>query len=150
MSNTNHPERAAAAEVWGLITDLALDHDRRREVTDALNISFSRARALRRVARQAMTMGQLAAALDIDRPNATTLVDDLERQDLVRRTPHPTDRRATLVEATPKGKRLARRADRILATPPDSLTALSDDDLFALRRILRKVATPSAHDDLGT
>ena len=61
-------------------------------------------RALRRLARQPMSMGELAAALGIDPPNATVLVADLEAQGLVRRAPHPTDGRAKLVEATRKGK----------------------------------------------
>ena len=89
-----------------------------------------------------MSMGELAAALEIDRPNATVLVDDLEAQGLVRRRPHPTDRRAKLVEATRKGKALARRADEILSTPPAELTALSSDELEALHRVLAGVRAP--------
>jgi DNA-binding MarR family transcriptional regulator len=86
-----------------------------------------------------MSMGELAAVLDIDPPNATVLVDDLEAQGLVRRTPHPTDRRAKVVEATRRGKALARRADDILATPPAALGELDGDDLEALQRILAQV-----------
>ena len=57
----------------------------------------------------------------------------------MRRGPHPTDRRAKLVEATGEGKELARRADAILATPPPALGELSPEDLDALRRILERV-----------
>ena len=89
------------------MSDLVLDNQRRREVSDAVGISFGRARAVRRLARGPMSMGELAAALGIDPPNATVLVDDLEAQGLVRRRPHPTDGRAKLVEATRKGKKLA-------------------------------------------
>ncbi len=130
----------AAREVWLLISDLVLDNQRRREVSDALGISFGRARAVRRLARQPMSMSELAAALGIDPPNATVVVDDLEALKLVRRRPHPTDRRAKLVEATRKGKDMARRADAILATPPPALSALGADDLEALRRILERVS----------
>jgi DNA-binding MarR family transcriptional regulator len=70
------------------------------------------------------------------------LVDDLEEQGLVRRRAHPTDRRAKVVEATRRGKTLARRADDILATPPAALDALSSDDLQTLRRILESVRAP--------
>jgi DNA-binding MarR family transcriptional regulator len=87
-----------------------------------------------------MSMGELAAVLGIDPPNATTLVADMESQGLVRRRPHPTDGRAKLVEATRKGKDLARRADAILATPPPALNKLSAEDLDTLRRILEGVA----------
>jgi DNA-binding MarR family transcriptional regulator len=133
-------ERDAAREVWLLMSDLVLDNQRRREVTDALGMSFGRGRALRRLARTPMSMGELAAVLGIDPPNATTLVADMESQGLVRRRPHPTDGRAKLVEATRKGKDLARRADAILATPPPALNKLSAEDLDTLRRILEGVA----------
>src|SRR5215218_9972692 len=132
-----NPEDAALShEVWLLMSDLVLDHGRRREVTEALGVSFGRARAVRRLARRPMSMRELANALGIDPPNATVVVDDLEALGLVRRGPHPTDRRAKLVEATDKGKELARRADTILATPPPALNALSLDELDTLRRIL--------------
>ena len=127
---------AVSREVWMLISDLVLDHNRRREVSEALGMSFSRTRALRRLAHDSLSMGEHAAALDIDRPNATVLVDDLETQGLVRRRPHPTDRRAKLVEATRKGKALARRAEAILSTPPPALAGMDAADLEALRRIL--------------
>jgi DNA-binding MarR family transcriptional regulator len=129
-----------AREVWLLMSDLVLDNQRRRQVTDALGMSFGRSRALRRLARRPMSMGELAQVLGIDPPNATTLVADMESQGLVRRKPHPTDGRAKLVEATRKGKSLARTADAILATPPPALSALSTDDLETLRRILEGVS----------
>jgi DNA-binding MarR family transcriptional regulator len=84
--------------------------------------------------------GRAADALSIDRPNATVIVADLESQGLVRRRPHPTDGRAKVVEATPEGIDMARRADAILATPPPTLSALGAKDLETLRRILRTVA----------
>ena len=127
-----------AREAWLLMSDLVLDHGRRREVSEAVGISFGRARAVRRVARRPMSMGELADALGIDRPNLTTLVDELEERGLVRRRPHPTDGRVKLVEATRKGKALARRADDILSTPPEALASLDREDLRTLGRILRE------------
>jgi DNA-binding MarR family transcriptional regulator len=129
-----------ARQAWLLMSDLVLDHERRREVSEELGISFGRARALRRLARQPMSMGEFAAAMAIDPANATAVVDDLEALQLARRRPHPTDRRAKRVEATRKGKELARRADAILATPPPELSAVGEEDLEALRRILGSVA----------
>ncbi|HEX8741975.1 MAG TPA: MarR family transcriptional regulator [Thermoleophilaceae bacterium] len=141
MGSRHDTASDAAREVWLLMSDLVLDHERRRAVADALGISFARARALRRLARQPMSMGELAAALGIDPPNATVVVADLESQELVRRRPHPTDGRAKVVEATRKGRALARRADAILATPPPALSALGADELATLRRILGRVAS---------
>lgn len=130
---------ATSREVWLLMSDLVLENTRRREVSEALGMSFGRTRAIRRLARAPMSMRELADALGIDPPNATVVVADLESQGLVRRRPHPTDGRAKLVEATRKGKDLARRADAILATPPPGLGALGADDLQTLRRILEGV-----------
>ena len=133
---------ALSREVWLLMSELVLDNQRRREVSDALGMSFGRSRALRRLVRRPMSMRELADVLGIDPPNATVVVNDLEAQGLVRRGPHPTDRRAKVVEATRKGKALARRADAILATPPPALAALAPEDLQALRRVLTSLETP--------
>jgi DNA-binding MarR family transcriptional regulator len=130
---------ADAREVWALMSELVLDNQRRREVSDAVGLSFGKVRAVRRVARRTMSMGELAAALDIDPPNATTLVDDLEELGLVRRQPHPTDRRAKVVAATRKGVELARRADEVLSTPPPVVAELDESDVVALHRILRSM-----------
>ena len=133
------PAADLSREVWMLMSDLVLDHQRRRQMSEAVGLSFSRTRAVRRVAEKPMSIGDLAAALGIDRPNATVLVDELESQDLVRRRPHPTDRRAKLVEATRKGKTLARKANEILGTPPAALSSLGNEDLEALRRLLTSI-----------
>lgn len=132
---------STSREVWLLMNDLVLAHGRRRDVSEALGMSFSRTRALRRLAREAMSMGELAAALGIEPANTTGLVDDLEARGLVRRRPHPSDRRAKIVEVTRKGSTMARRANEILSTPPPALDALSADDLATLGRILRTAAT---------
>ena len=138
------PSQDESREIWLLMSDLVLDQTRRREVSEALGMSFGRTRAIRRVARRPVSMGELAAALGIDPPNATVLVDDLESQGLVRRQPHPTDRRTKLVEATRKGKTLARRAEEILGTPPSGLRSLSAEDLATLRRILESIGARNA------
>jgi DNA-binding MarR family transcriptional regulator len=127
-----------AAEVWLLMSDLVLDQDRRRRVSDATGISFGNARAVRRVARRPLPMSELASALGIDPSNATVLVDRLEGEGLVRRRPDPDDRRTRLVEATRKGKSVARKAEAVLRTPPPALSSLDAESLETLARILRK------------
>lgn len=131
----------SAREAWLLMSDLVLDNQRRRAVADAVGMSFGKARALRRLARRPMSMGELAGVLEIDPANATAVVNELEGAGLVRRQPHPSDRRAKLVEATRKGKALARRADAILATPPPGFGALDADELEQLRRLLERATS---------
>jgi DNA-binding MarR family transcriptional regulator len=129
------PDEAVNA-VWGAMCELVLDNERRREVVDTVGLSFGRVRALRRLLDGPLSMGELASALTIDAPNATTVVDDLEELGLVRRRPHPTDRRARLVELTRKGGDIARWADAVLGRPPAELAALDPADLETLARIL--------------
>ena len=133
-------KEAVARDAWLLMSDLVLDNQRRRKVSEAVGLSFGRARAVRRVAKKPMSMSELADALGIDRPNATTLVDELEGLGLVERKPHPKDRRAKLVQATRKGRALARRADEILAEPPPELVSLPATELEQLRSVLRSVS----------
>jgi DNA-binding MarR family transcriptional regulator len=138
------PETAWRA--WSAMCDLVLDNERRREVSDAIGLSFGRVKALRRIARQPMTMGELAAKLGIDAPYATLVVDELERQGLVERGPHPTDRRVKLVTATPRGAKEAQRAQDILNRPPVGLDSLSGPEVETLATILDKVRSGAAGD----
>lgn len=135
-------ETDAARRAWSAMCDLVLDNERRREVSDALGLTFGRIRALRRIARSPMAMGELAANLGIDAPYATLVVDELERQGLVERRPHPTDRRVKLVATTARGTAAARRADELLGRPPPGLTSLSGADLETLARVLEAAAAP--------
>jgi DNA-binding MarR family transcriptional regulator len=50
------------------------------------------------------TMRAAGEHLGLSPRNMTALVDSLEGEGLVRRRPHPTDRRAVLVEATDRGR----------------------------------------------
>jgi DNA-binding MarR family transcriptional regulator len=50
-------------------------------------------------------MSSISDELGVTRRNVTALVDALEDEGLVRRQPHPTDRRATVIELTPEGER---------------------------------------------
>jgi DNA-binding MarR family transcriptional regulator len=52
----------------------------------------------------AIRMGDLAAKLMVAPRTVTDLVDGLERDGFLRRVPHPTDRRATLIELAPEIK----------------------------------------------
>lgn len=141
-NGTPSSKEDTAATVWRLMSKLVLDNQRRKDVAEAVGMSFGRTRAIRRIARRPMSMSQLAAALGIDPPNASALVNELEGQGLVRRSPNPEDRRSTIVEATRSGRKIAERADAILDAPPDSLTALDERDLLILERLLSGLGQP--------
>ena len=48
-------------------------------------------------------MSSISDELGVTRRNVTALVDALEEEGLVQRKPHPTDRRATIIELTEQG-----------------------------------------------
>ncbi len=132
------PDPAALA--WVAMRSLVTErYDRRADVAAELGMSFIRAKALLRLARQPMTMRDLAAALSTDAPYVTVVVDDLERRGLVARRTDPDDRRRKIVAATAAGRAAARRAERILGEPPPALRRLPREDLEALDRIVRAI-----------
>ena len=134
----------AAREVWLLMSDLVLDHTRRREVSEALGMSFGRARAIRRLARRPMSMRELADGAR-DRP---------AQRDRRRRRPRGPGARPPAA-ASHRPARQAGRGDaqgqgRWRAVPTRSSprrrprsARSATDDLEALRRILTGIA---AHD----
>jgi DNA-binding MarR family transcriptional regulator len=75
-------------------------------VTDGL--SYPRVRLLKELhGRGPAIMRELADQIGLTARNMTVAVDTLEAEGLVRRRPHPTDRRALLVELTAAGEQAA-------------------------------------------
>ncbi|CDR14178.1 MarR family winged helix-turn-helix transcriptional regulator [Streptomyces iranensis] len=129
-----------AARAWqGLNTLLMERHNRRKVVAESLGMSFSRVRALRRLAAAPITLRELAERLGADPPYTSVIVDDLVRRGLAERITNPADRRSKLVHLTEDGKALAARATAILTTPPDALLALPLEDIQALDRVVAKL-----------
>ncbi len=60
--------------------------------------------------RGSLPLNKVGARLQVHPTSVTNAIDRLEAQGLVRRTPHPTDRRTTLAELLPEGRALAERA----------------------------------------
>jgi hypothetical protein len=104
-----------AARVWqGLRALVHERYDRRKEVADALGMSFIRAKALRHLATDGpMSMRRLAAALATDAPYTTLVIDDLVSR-----------------------AKAAADAEEILGEPPAPLLSLNPEDLATLDRIV--------------
>jgi DNA-binding MarR family transcriptional regulator len=95
-------------------------------------LSFSRSGAL--------SLSMVGARLQVHPASVTNAVDRLVTQDLVRRHPHGTDRRTTLAQILPKGRRVATAAtaalnEQVFVSP--GLTSAEATKLFALVRKLR-------------
>jgi DNA-binding MarR family transcriptional regulator len=129
-----------ARRAWHAMSEIALDHDRKVAVSEALGLSWARVLALRRLATQPHTLRALAERLVVDPPYVTLIVDDLEERGLVQRMPHPEDRRAKLVELTAAGRAAVARAEAILDEPPAELRDAPAEDLAAMLRVLERLA----------
>jgi len=98
-----------------------------------------------------MCLGDLGTKLLRSGSNLTTVVGNLEKQGLVRRTPRATDRRVVDVDLTPKGRRMiaglfpahARRITRIFST----LSATQQRQLGDLCRTLGRNLSTITGDD---
>jgi DNA-binding MarR family transcriptional regulator len=83
-------------------------NDLMNEHLEALGLTPARAEVLwLLVERGPLTQRQLSESLQCTPRNVTGLVDALEESGFVARQPHPTDRRAVLVNLTRKGRRVA-------------------------------------------
>jgi DNA-binding MarR family transcriptional regulator len=142
---SDRPDPATSA--WRSMRTLVLDlHDRRFAVSDAIGMSYLRAKALRMLLPGPLPMRELGAALVTDPPYITVIVDDLEQRGLVERQVNPADRRSKLVRVTPAGRAVARKAEEIQSEPPPALSALTDAELATLDRILRRLVESSDAD----
>src|SRR3954452_17712542 len=111
MPSPPEPQVIAERELCGLVNGLAqqiADHVRERAV--ALGLTSAQATALREMTGP-MTMRELAERMSCEPSNATFVVDKLEKQGLIERHAHPTDRRAKLLVLTAEAAALR---DRLL------------------------------------
>lgn len=87
------------------------------------------------------TIAQLAEAEQVTSPTMTRIVDGLERSNLAHRHPHPSDRRATLVRASQRGRRIVERGRQQRVELLSGLLAhLDGDDLRAVERATEALA----------
>ncbi|HPE24147.1 MarR family winged helix-turn-helix transcriptional regulator [Albidovulum sp.] len=90
--------------------------------------------------RDGVTMSELSRMLLVSNGNATAVVDRLEAEGLVRRTPSETDRRTVYVALTETGlasfETLAADHERAV----DAIfSALSEDDLDRLTEVMKRM-----------
>jgi len=136
-----------ADDVWAQLVSLVMESrtDWRREACRVTGLPFNQIRALKRVGAGPVTLAALAYSMTVDAPAATVAVNSLEKAGLVARTPHPTNKRAKLVELTPAGRRTLDAAMSVADKPPRTLTALSAGEL----RTLAHVVDQLTHDAPG-
>jgi DNA-binding MarR family transcriptional regulator len=87
----------------------------------------------------ALPLGKMGERLLIHPASVTNIVDRLEAQGFVTRTPHPTDRRTILALITDEGRRVVEEATQAVVASAFSLEGLSEREIDQLTRTLRKL-----------
>jgi DNA-binding MarR family transcriptional regulator len=92
-----------------------------------------------------MPLSRIGARLQVHPTSITNAVDRCEAQGLVRRLPHPTDRRATLAEITGAGRELALKATEALNREVFANLGLGAEDADAVVEVFARFR--SGHGD---
>ena len=104
---------------------------------DLRAVSFSALSII--VGEPGLTQTQLADALQIERSNLVTIIDELSGRGLIVRAPVAQDRRRHALMPTTAGQQLAAKAKASAAAHESSLFAcLTEAEKMELQRILRK------------
>jgi DNA-binding MarR family transcriptional regulator len=142
MATPSPAHSEVAARAWSVMRAFVTDHDRRRELQEALALGrgLGRVKVLVLLADGPMTLRGIAEATGVDAPYATVIVDKLVSLGLAERTAHPDDLRRKLVKLTASGRDAAAQARQILAQPPAELLALAPADLALLDNALARLA----------
>ncbi|OON71845.1 MarR family winged helix-turn-helix transcriptional regulator [Streptomyces tsukubensis] len=114
-------------------------HVELRELARESGLTDTQTDALWRLSRgREMTARRLADLLRCDASTATSMIDRLEKRGLVCRVPHPTDRRAKVIQLTPEGCALR---DRVLqhTTERSPFALLDHESRLRLHTLLREV-----------
>ena len=104
-------------------------------------LSFTRAGAL--------PMAKASARLQVHPTSVTNAVDRLEKASLVKRVPHPSDRRATLIEITDAGRSVVQDATERLNEKVFAHPGLPEDKIDSLVRILSHLRRDAGDFDTG-
>jgi DNA-binding MarR family transcriptional regulator len=94
-------------------------------------LTFSRAGSL--------PLGKMGERLMIHPTSVTNIVDRLEAQALVRRVPHPTDRRTTLCEITDAGRAVVDEATRAVTAVDVGISGLDEAQVDQLTDLLTEL-----------
>ena len=103
-------------------------------------LMFSRAGAL--------PLSKVGARLQVHPTSVTNAVDRLEGQGLLRRIPHPTDKRTTLAEITGEGRALAVKATDAVNREVFRSPGLSEPQLDELVDVLRRLRAATGDFEL--
>ena len=152
MSTLLHPQPTEAtgpdgAEVADAMADFFSTFRRWRRTLIGDASTYARMRLLCELHRDGpQRMADLASALDVTPRNVRMLVDGLEREGIVQRRPHPTDRRATVIELTDSADGALERSMEHEAAIGELFEKLAPADRAMLIRLIGDLASGMGPD----
>jgi DNA-binding MarR family transcriptional regulator len=139
-------ERIGPPETMAAVTSVMRVHQIVLAAVDPalkpLGLTFARYEALVLLTfsrRGSLPMRVMGERLQLHPTSVTNIVDRLEADGLVRRTPHPTDGRTTLVAITEAGRTKLSLATKAVTEVDFGLVGLSAGELGQLTALLTKV-----------
>jgi DNA-binding MarR family transcriptional regulator len=111
------------------------------QILAPIDLTFARYELLVRLyfRPEPLPLNVLGKVLQIHQTSITSLVDRLEKQGLIERVPHPTDRRSTLARITPAGRVLTGKAINLLNSELFRDLGLPGDEARLLIGLLMKM-----------
>ena len=111
------------------------------QILAPIDLTFARYELLVRLyfSGESLPLSQLGRQLQIHQTSITSLVDKLEKQGLIERRPHPTDRRSTIAQMTPSGRVLTGKAIKLLNSELFRDLGLADGEAHQLIGLLAKM-----------
>ena len=143
-SGLSEQDRAAFAAASALVRSAGVATARIDHILREPGLTFARYEVLLLLfwtRSGSMPLGRMRDRLLIHQAAVTNLVDRLEQDGLVRRVPHPRDRRTTLAEITSRGRKVVVPATRAIAGTLQ--LGVSDEqagEIFELVQKLRRSA----------
>lgn len=129
-----------AANLIRTANRLLAEIDRRRRMVARLSASASQILAIVEGAGEPLPPHDIADRLLVTSGTMTSLLDTLERQRLVRRVPHPRDRRKLLIDITDEARAiLDGMLPRVHGASRDAFVVLSDAECETLVGLLERV-----------
>lgn len=89
--------------------------------------------------RASLPMRVMGERLQLHPTSVTNIVDRLERDGLVKRVPHPTDRRTTLVEITDDGRARKEEATKAVTAIDFGMVGLTSNQTAQLTDLLTRI-----------
>ncbi|HEX6507434.1 MAG TPA: MarR family transcriptional regulator [Chloroflexota bacterium] len=129
-----------AATLLRTANRLLAEIDRRRRSIADLSATGFEILAIVEGAGEPLTPHVIADRLLVTSGTMTSLLDTLERRGLIRRVPHPSDRRKLLIEITDEARTIVdRMLPRVHGASRDAFATLSDTECETLTELLERV-----------